>query len=235
MFKAILEKKHHESENIITFWFRPEKAIHYLAGQYTELHLPHTKADDRGIKRWFTLSSSPTDAPLISITTKFAHPSSSFKIKLKSMKVGDNVEMAEPMGDFVLPKDKSIPLLFIAGGIGITPFHSITKYLSDSREKRDIELIYSVNQDSEIVFSDLWKKYKLSDFMSVVQNPSENWQGQKGRLDSKMIFSQIGDRNIMTYISGPEGMVEALFAELTKMGVSKNNLVGDYFPGYSQI
>jgi ferredoxin-NADP reductase len=151
------------------------------------------------------------------------------------MKVGDNVEMAEPMGDFVLPKDKSIPLLFIAGGIGITPFHSITKYLSDSREKRDIELIYSVNQDSEIVFSDLWKKYKLSDFMSVVQNPSENWQGQKGRLDSKMIFSQIGDRNIMTYISGPEGMVEALFAELTKMGVSKNNLVGDYFPGYSQI
>src|ERR1035437_6534264 len=109
--KAVLTRRHHESDNIISFWFEPEKPMNYLAGQFIEINLPHPSSDDRGVKRWFTLSSSPSDAPLVSITTKFNDKSSSFKAALKNLKPGDMVDMSEPMGDFVLPKDPSIPLV----------------------------------------------------------------------------------------------------------------------------
>ncbi len=53
-----------EAENISTFYFKPEKPVDYTSGQFTRLNLPHDNPDDRGAKRWFTLSSSPTE-PLL--------------------------------------------------------------------------------------------------------------------------------------------------------------------------
>jgi len=87
-----------------TFYFRPEQPLSYTAGQFTELTIPHKRPDERGLKRWFTLSSSPT-SELLSITTKFNNDkSSSFKKALFGLKPGAELTMAEPMGDFVLPK-----------------------------------------------------------------------------------------------------------------------------------
>src|SRR6185369_15796787 len=104
----------------LSFWFRPERPVDYIAGQFTEIYLPHSGADSRGERRWFTLSSSPTDA-LVSITTQFIPTEgSTFKKELFGLRPGAALKLADPMGDFVLPKDPSIPLLFIAGGLGIT-------------------------------------------------------------------------------------------------------------------
>ena len=69
--KVTLEYTHDEAGNIRTFFFRPDNPVYYTAGQYTELKVPHTNPDKRGQKRWFTLSSSPSD-PLLTITTKYA-------------------------------------------------------------------------------------------------------------------------------------------------------------------
>src|SRR5579864_7110707 len=143
--KATLVRTHKEAANISTYWWRTEKAVDYIAGQYIEMTLPHSQPDERGTKHWFTLSSSPTDAPLVSNTTKFAEKSSTFKLALRRLKPGDSVTISEPMGDFVLPKDASIPLVFVAGGIGITPFHSIIKWLHDTKQSRNLTFIYSVS------------------------------------------------------------------------------------------
>src|SRR5258708_897456 len=114
-------------QNVKTFWFQPPKGFTYTAGQFIELYIPHDNPDERGIKHWFTLSSSPTE-PLISITTKYAgKKSSTFKQHLFVLKPGAELYAVEPMGDFVLPQDKSIPLIFVAGGIGVTPFRSMVK------------------------------------------------------------------------------------------------------------
>src|SRR5687767_16013481 len=97
--------------NIKTFWFKPERPVRYTAGQFTEIYLPHPNADERGQKHWFTVSSSPTD-PMVSITTKFAlDRSSTFKQTLRALEPGTKLHLADPMGDFVLPKDKNIPLV----------------------------------------------------------------------------------------------------------------------------
>src|SRR5579862_735458 len=116
--KVRLDHTNQEAANITTFWFKPLQQLTYTAGQYIELTLPHDRPDDRGIKRWFTLSSAP-GGDLVSITTKFAgEKSSTFKRSLFGLSPGAELHMSEASGDFVLPKDSSIPLVLVAGGIG---------------------------------------------------------------------------------------------------------------------
>lgn len=233
---VIFDHSEPTATNIRTFWFKPEKTVHYTAGQFTEMYLNHDNADERGIRRWFTLSSSPTDG-MVSITTKFAaEHGSTFKQTLASLKPGAPLHLAEPMGDFVLPKDPSIPLVFIAGGIGVTPMHSMIKYLHDTHQKRTIRLIYAVATLDELAFEPLFKEYGVT-LIPVVKTAPAGYQGETGSLDAPRILSLLGgdDGRSLYYISGPEGMVEAFTAGLKAQGVDKRRLVGDYFPGYQRF
>jgi ferredoxin-NADP reductase len=220
-----------ETPHIKTFWFRPEQPVRYVAGQFIELYLPHT-ADARGVKRWFTLSSSPTD-PLLSITTKFAvEHSSTFKQTLLNLAPGTELRMVEPMGDFVLPKDKTIPLVFVAGGIGITPMHSMLRWLEDTGERRRITVLYAVNQLEELIFEPVFGAAGTK-LIPIVGQPQSSWHGEMGRLSAERIIqlARPSGRSLI-YISGPELMVEALVKDLSANGVDEKQLVGDYFPGY---
>ena len=223
------------ADHIKTFWFKPEKAIKYTAGQFTELHLPHPNADNRGQWRWFTLSSSPTD-PMLSITTKFAPQNgSTFKETLKKLKPGTPLKLAEPMGDFVLPKDSAIPLVFVAGGIGVTPMHSMIKYLQDTGERRDIYLIYAVTHLEEEAFDPLFKQYGVK-LTLVVQEPPAGYKGESGSLDADRILQLApDDGKSLYYLSGPEPMVGAFTKGLRAKGVNKHRVITDYFPGYTQF
>lgn len=221
--------------NIKTFWFKPEKPVRYTAGQFTEIYLPHDNADNRGQRRWFTLSSSPTD-DMLSITTKFAgDTSSTFKKTLFALKPGTPLKLADPMGDFVLPKDASIPLVFVAGGIGVTPMHSMIKYLYDTKEKRDIHLIYALTIKEEMAFEKLFKDYGVK-LTTIIKNPPAGYKGETGSLDAGRILQLAGDDGrSLFYLSGPEPMVEAFTKDLKAKGINKHRLVTDYFPGYQQF
>ncbi len=228
------ESKTQEASNIATFHFRPEKPIHYTAGQFVELTLKHSKPDSRGVKRWFTLSSAPTDE-FISITTKFASKNgSSFKHALLKLKPGDELIISDPMGDFVLPKLIQTPLVFVAGGIGITPFHSMMSWLNVVKEERPIKLLVGVNNEDEIVFQDTISKSKIHT-TTVVSSPSETWGGETGRLSAELILGlEEPNENTLIYISGPEPMVEHLEKDLKKAGIKKHQLVLDFFPNYDE-
>jgi glycine betaine catabolism B len=219
--------------NIKTFWFKPDHPIQYTAGQFIELFLPHENADDRGQKRWFTLSSSPTEAPLISITTKFATDrGSTFKATLHSLQPGTQLRMVEPMGDFVLPKDKSLPLLFVAGGMGVTPMRSMVKYLSDAREQRNLQMIYGVNHTEDFAFLPLFEAYDMK-FRPIVKDPGADWKGETGGITPELILEATGDsQDMIIYLSGPEPMIEDFDKALKERGVNKHRIVTDFFPGY---
>lgn len=220
--------------NIHTFWFKPEKTVDYTAGQYTELHLVYPNPDDRGTKRWFTLSSSPTEE-LLSITTKFNPASSTFKQALLRLKPGTRLHAADPMGDFVLPKDPSIPLVFVAGGIGVTPFRSMIKWLTDKKEKRAIHMIYAANKLKEVAFRQLLESYGLK-LDLVISQPTPDWKGLSGTLTPERILGLIGSiKDRLIYLSGPEPMIESLMDGLEKLGINKKQLVSDFFPGYTVI
>jgi ferredoxin-NADP reductase len=233
--KLTLVKTHQENYNVRTFWFKPETKVEYTAGQFIELFIPHDNPDERGIKHWFTLSSSPTDE-LISITTKFfGDKASSFKQHLFELKPGAELKMVEPMGDFVLPIDSSIPLVFVAGGIGLTPYHSIIKYLIDTGERRQIQLLLAFNEPRDIIFEDLFRKYSY-DVKIIVTHPDEKWTGETGQLTAERILDLTDGKSAAKkyYISGPEPMVEALEKDMHDNGIDKNQLVLDFFPGYTQ-
>ncbi|HSD56198.1 MAG TPA: FAD-dependent oxidoreductase [Candidatus Saccharimonadales bacterium] len=234
--KATFEHSEDTASNIKTFWFKPEKAMRYVAGQFTELYLPHDHADKRGEKHWFTISSSPAQG-LISITSKFAiDRSSTFKQVLWSLQPGDEVTLADPMGDFVLPKNPAIPLLFAASGIGVTPVHSMVQYLQDTKEQRDITLLYGVRHAEDLAFSGLFSTVPRLHFTPIVKQPTADWQGETGSLDSTRILTSLSNKEgTLIYLSGPEFWVEKTVAELSKAGVPTENLITDYFHGYTQV
>ena len=228
-----LDHIQNETEHISTFFFKPERPVQYTAGQFVELTVQHDHADDRGERRWFTLSSSPTHE-LISITTKFADKnSSSYKKALRKLRPGDRLTISDAMGDFVLPKLIQTPLIFVAGGIGITPFCSMLQYLAETKEVRPIKLLIGVRSESEIVFQETFDKAKQHATI-IVSQPSAAWGGERGQLSAELILGlEKPSDDALIYVSGPEPMVEALHKDLLKAGLKKHQLVGDYFSNYS--
>lgn len=213
-------KKRKENEEITTFFFEPESRIRYIAGQYTELTIPHESPDSRNTKRWFTLSSSPTEE-FWSITTRLNRKGSSFKKALVRLNPGDHIHGHLPMGDFVLPKDEALPLIFIAKGIGITPYRSILKYLEDTGQSRQIHLIYAVKNLSDAIFTRLLEKKSVT--LSL----------HPGRLRASDLTAYAGNaEERLVYISGPEHMVEDLQKELIASGMNELRIRTDFFHNY---
>lgn len=236
--KAPLIEKLQFSDTIIGFVFQPKEKIDFQAGQFLEWILPHPNPDDRGVKRHFTISSSPTEDNLM-LTTKFSTRSSSFKKALQQLKIGDEIEVGHVEGDFTLPDDPSAPLVFIAGGIGVTPFRSMIKFLFDTGQKRDITLLYSNKTPADIVFKDLYDDASAKVGFKVVYvltDPAPpGWQGDSGFIDEAMIKQEVPDWQRRTfYVSGPEPMVEAFEKMLGEMGISEAHLKRDFFPGYTE-
>lgn len=233
--QVVFERSKDEAANIRTFYFRPEKPLYYTAGQYTELTLQHPHPDERGIRRWFTLSSSPTDE-LLSITTKYAgdDTSSSFKKALFALEPGTELHLADPMGAFVLPKFIQTPLVFVAGGIGITPFHSILGWLAATSEQRPIKLLYGVRSEDEIVFQETFDKAGVHATI-VVGEASSAWGGERGQLTAELILGlEQPSEDTLVYVSGPELMVQKLGKDLQKSGLANYQIVTDEFPNYAQ-
>ena len=230
--RAVFDHSRAEAANITTFYFRPEKPVYYTAGQFAEWTLKHPKPDNRGVKRWFTISSSPTDE-FVTITTKLNDKGSSFKKALQKLQPGDEILISDAMGDFVLPQLIQTPLIFVAGGIGITPYHSILNWLSSVKETRPINLLYAVNNEDEIIYQETFDKIGIQPTI-VVNEPSAAWGGERGQLSADLI---LGLENIsedsLVYVSGPEPMVEKLEKDLRKAGIKKHQFVGDFFPNYS--
>lgn len=232
--KATFEHATPETENIFSFYFKPEKHLNFTAGQYLELTLPHKNPDNRGIKRWFTISSSPNNS-LFSLTTKIVKHGSTFKKHLLTLKPGQEVLISEPIGDFVLPKFIQTPLIFVAGGIGITPFNSMLQWIHETKEERNIKFIYAVNTEDEIIFQDTFEAAGQH-VTIIVSNPSDAWGGEQGPLTADVILGlQKPDDNCLIFLCGPEPMVKQIKHELKMRRVADHQIVSDAFSGLTSI
>lgn len=224
-YKLKLEKKTRLNESISEFCFVPDSPIKWTAGQYLRFTLDHANPDRKGRKRWFTISSSPTEKR-VCLTTRINNKGvSSFKKALDNLPTGGEIVAGELDGDFVLP-EKRQKLAFIAGGIGVTPFHSIVKYLVDKKEKWDIELLYFARSESDFVYRDLFESAQLIGLKTTykVTNdlPSPDYIKKQTPDWSDRLF----------YIAGPEPMVKELEKALVASGVKDDRIMIDDFPGY---
>lgn len=233
-----IQQKLQYGVDMMDFIFPLKKKLAFTPGQYMEWTLPHNHSDSRGNRRYFTIASSPTEDTL-RLGIKFYPNGSSFK---KTMLTSSGIPIvgSQVSGDFVLPKDPRQKLAFLAGGIGITPFRSMVKYLIDTKQVRNIVLLYSNKTMDEIMYYDIFSQaerelgirtvYTLTDTTKI---PS-NWQAEVGRIDEAMIASSIPDFKERTfYLSGPHSMVTAYEEVLAKMNIPQKQIKTDFFPGFA--
>ena len=225
------------SPDSLEFVFEKDRKLKFKPGRYFEWTFKHNKPDSRGIRRYFTIASSPTESD-VRIGVKFYDNSSSFKKSLISMKAGDKIVASQMSGDFVLPKDKSEKLAFMAGGIGVTPFRSMTKYMIDKKERRDVVFFNSNKLISDLLYNDIFSAAEKELDMKMVYTLTElekipgNWLGGRGVINEQMIKNGAPDYMERTfYLSGPPGMVNVYKNLLKTMGVPKKKIKTDYFPG----
>ncbi len=208
--------------------FRSARQHRFEPGQYAELHLPHGGADARGSRRVFSISSPPDTAGTIAFSLRVPEPASSFKRALVDLPLGTTVQSTGIAGDFLLPRDPSIPVVLVAGGIGVTPFLSQLRHAPD----RDAVLVYGVASADDVPFAEelaghrvvlvcATRPGRLPDAWTWIEAPF---------LSTDLIADAVPDLAARhAYISGPPAMVNAVRRGLAKRA---KRVRTDYFSGY---
>jgi ferredoxin-NADP reductase len=224
--KLTLSARKKESPGVESFVFKPEKPLDWRAGQFLHYVLNHPTTDDRGSDRWFTIASAPYERHFM-ITTRFASTEgSTFKKTLKALKKGDTIEISDLDGDFVV-SDARKDYVFIAGGIGITPFRSILKQAEHEGKPLRVQLLYANRKEVAA--------YKKEFDAMVKRNPNfkVHYLFHPQRIDKQTVQELVPDfKRKFFYVSGPEPMVESVGKLLAQIGVPKRQIKQDWFPGY---
>lgn len=233
----ILKQRNQLAPTIFEFVFSHPNKFPFTPGQYLEWTLPHKNSDSRGVRRYFTIASSPNE-PEIKLGVKIIpDKSSSFKKALLNLKTGDRMTADQLTGDFSLNPNSNNKLIFVAGGIGITPFRSIIKNIVEMGIKKDVVLFYSAADPKEFVYKDIFKQAEnfgvKTVFVLGVKEPVKSWTGETGFITESMIKKYVPDFiNRKIYLSGPVAMVNNYRNLFTSLGVKNSSIVTDYFPGF---
>lgn len=220
MLKLLRQTKLSESQYELVFE-KPQR-LQYRPGQFMEWTLPHAHGDARGNRRSFSLASSPTESE-VRIGIKANDPSSSFKKALWTVLPGRRIRAAHVQGDFVLPESKR-PLVYIAGGIGITPIRSHVQFLTDHDTHGTYSLLYVASNEVEHIYKEVF---------SAAERIGLTTQYLVGRIDYERLQSLVPlDTNAVYYVSGPDAFVRTYTRMLRSMQVPYTNIRTDHFSGY---
>lgn len=210
--KLSLADKKHESGDVWSFFFDVNEPLEWRAGQSIRLEIPRKTLGCE--ERRFTIASAPSEK-LIRITTRLSE--SEFKRNLDGLQIGQTVHGYNIEGDFVWNESEK-PTLFLAAGIGITPFRSILAEHTEAREKT--QLLYSTRDIPPVFGQEL--RHWLGNELHIIPN----------RISFDVIRNLISDwQKRIVYISGPEKMVYDLYRQLLKAELPETQLRTDHFTG----
>ena len=228
-FELPVTETKQETPDIKSIKIGIEQKFDYKPGQYVIVELD---IEDSENTRSLSIASSPTEDFLL-FSTKISQ--TLFKQKFNNLQVGDKVKLKGPMGIFVLKEDAK-EIMFLGGGIGITPFRDMIKYACDKRLPIKLTLLYSNRTPNDIVYKDEWSLFEqqnpnLKVVNTITDDP--NWQGRKGRINESLVKEFCSDlNNTIFYICGPPGMVTGLSDLLKTMNISQSNIKIERFAGY---
>ena len=232
-----LRDRRPEAADVMSFIFDlGGQPISYRPGQYLTYELDTLAfPDERGPRRHFTLSSSPTEIGVVMFTTRLR--GSGFKETLRHAPLRYELTAGVPAGHFVLPEKETRRHLFIAGGIGITPFRSILRHAADTGTLIQGLMLYFNRSSADIVFrrelEEIVSQMKSFSLVHVLSQPEAHWTGERGRLDEALLRKYLPDpKETLFWISGPPPTVEAYRQTVQQIGVSEENIRTDHFTGY---
>lgn len=234
--KLTLVASKDEAKDTVSFFFEPEEAINYHPGQYLYFTLPKLAyPDSKGATRHFTISSSPSEGKTIMFTTRI-RKDSGYKQTLPKLKLGTKIEGSGPEGTFIIDEAEKGPHIFLAGGIGATPFRSAIKYSVDKGLKENIYLFTSNGVAEEEPFVkefQAWNEYNnISYFHTFTQDGPKG--SLVGRINIEMITKYVPSKLLGSatfWISGPPGFVAAINSLILTSNLSKK-VRTESFSGY---
>ena len=233
--RATVAEKQEVAKGTLLVLFAVEDYPDYRPGAYFWVELPDRgHEDEKGLRRHISLVTSPTDKGVVGLATRLRD--SAFKQTLSELELGDEVEVEEPKGSFLLPEDAGAEYVFVAGGIGITVFRSMLRYIADESLPYRVTLVYSNRDRESTAFLDELDglERRIEGLRVIlVMTDEETWEGERRRLDAVVLGELVGGLEDKTFmIAGPPGMVEGVSDSLLAAGLPEDSVVAGKFSGY---
>ena len=246
---VLLEKQKYNGTDVMSLKFskhdtaKQKKELDYISGQYAFFDIGGVFNDPEGPLRHFTIASSPTEN-FIMISTRIRD--TPYKKRLSSLEEKrTKVKVRGPMGKFILHEDHSKPAVFLSGGIGVTPFRSMIKYVTDKQLPIKIVMFDSNRHENNILYKNEFDEYlKINKNLKIIyaitgeggQPPLGHWEGEIGRIDKPMITKYVSEDDLnksIFYICGPPAMLNAIQNILNeKLRIPKDRVKIEEFTGY---
>jgi ring-1,2-phenylacetyl-CoA epoxidase subunit PaaE len=232
-------EKETEEASTLHFWHPLNEVVAYRPGQFLTILLP---ADDKKIRRSYSMSSSPYTDVSLAITIKRVPGGYASNLLLDTIKVGDTLEVMEPMGAF-FPKqsdDQTRQVVFVGAGSGITPLFSIAKSILMVEPESEVFLIYGSRNEESIIFKHkieaLQAKYgERFQVVHTLSQPSEAWEGEKGRLNKSHLLKIVEKLPTLNkaeaefFLCGPDDMMEEAHRALSILAIPENKIRKESF------
>jgi ferredoxin-NADP reductase len=212
------------------------KEVEFTPGQYfwvTLLDPPYE--DEEGPRRHFSVVTSPNERGVLGLCTRLRD--SAFKRSLSELPIGAEVEVEEPKGSFLLPEDTDREYVFIAGGIGITVFRCMLRYIAEEQLAHRVTLVYSNRDRESAAFLDelVELERKLPNVrlvLTMTDDPA--WNAESRLIDAELLRAHLGDdlASFTYLIAGPPAMVDGVVETLQTAGVPEDHVRPDRFSGY---
>lgn len=235
MRSTIKEKREVAKGTLMVVFDLHGQEVDYTPGQYFWVELPDRgHQDERGLRRHISIVTSPTERGVLGLATRLRD--SAFKKTLAELEVGDEVEVEEPKGSFLLPEDTEPEYAFLAGGIGITVFRCMLRYIADEGLPYRITLVYSNRDRESAAFLDELEELdgRIPGLRIVLtMTEDEGWTGETRRIDEAMLRDHLGDLAEYTFfVAGPPGMAKGVDAVLKEAGLDEDRVHTGSFAGY---
>ena len=237
-FLCKLKDRKEVAEGTMAFRFEKPPGWAFKAGQYLDMTLLNpSETDSEGNVRSFSIASAPHEETLM-VATRMRD--TAFKRVLKTMPFGTAVKIEGPSGDLILQNDSTRTAVFLAGGIGITPFRSIVHWAAKEKLPNRIVLFYSNRRPEDAPFlAELRSlerdnpKYKLIASMTEMEKSHRPWNGETGLINQEMLGRHLkGAASPIYNIAGPPAMVKGLHEMLSKAGIIDDDICAEEFGGY---
>ena len=237
-YQLKLARRTEVAEGTLAFALEKPAGFEFKPGQSADLTLLNpSETDAEGNIRTFSIASAPSENELLFATRL---RDTAFKRVLRNMPLGTAIKVDGPMGSFNLHKNPAKPGVFLAGGIGITPFHSMIRDAPKTKDPHQLYLFYSNRRPEDAAFMDELQtlggqnpNFHLIATMAEMEKSNKPWNGERGFIDAAMLKRHLPALNgPIYYIAGPPGMVAAMREMLTKAGVDEDDIRAEDFAGY---
>jgi ferredoxin-NADP reductase len=237
-FMSKLNSRQEVAEGTMTFRFDKPASWAFKPGQFVDMTLlDPLEMDSEGNTRTFSIASAPHEETLM-VATRMRD--TAFKRVLRAMPLGTTVKIEGPFGNLILQNAAARAAVFLAGGIGITPFRSMLFHVAHATLSHRIFLFYSNRRPEDAPFLDELQalegtnpNYTLIATMTEMETSHRSWHGETGLISKEILSRYLKDAlSPIYYIAGPPGMVKGLQTMLTEIGVNDPDIRTEEFAGY---